>query len=367
MQIAAAFGGIALIMIVLLDAFETLVLPRRVAKGLRLTQLFYGFTWAPWAFIARRIKRPARRENFLSFYGPLSLLLLVAVWAATLIVGFALIYYAMGSQFKTPEGTSDFWTDLYVSGTTFTTLGLGDVTPITPWLRVLAVVEAGTGFGFLAIIISYLPALNQAFSRREVHVSLLDERAGSPPSALELLRRQHQYSQLEGVGQIMHDWELWSAELLEGHLSYPVLGYFRSQHENQSWIAALTTILDTSALVMVGIKGVPSRQAQLTFAMARHAAIDLCQVYNTPPKTLSPERLAPDELGLLRATLETAGLSLEAGEGCDNRLIELRQMYEPFINELGKHLLMPLPSWIPPADVPDAWQMTAWDDDGRLR
>lgn len=361
MEIASGFGGIALIFITLFDAFQTIILPRRVTERLRPTQLFYRLTWQPWSYIGRRMALSSRKETFLSFYGPLSLLFLVAVWAITLVVGFALLQYAQGSPFKTPEGHSDFFTDLYVSGTTFFTLGLGDITPISPWARVLTVIESGTGFGFLALIIGYLPALNQAFSRREIHVSLLDERAGSPPSALELLRRQHQYSALEGIGQIMHDWEQWSAELMEGQLSYPVLGYFRSQHDNQSWVAALTTILDTSALVIVGIKGVPPRQAQLTFAMARHAAVDLSQVYNTPPKPLNPPRLADDELGLLRATLEAAGLSLTDGAEADNRLAELRQMYEPYMSALGRHLLMPVPPWIPPAGVPDDWQMGAWD------
>jgi voltage-gated potassium channel Kch len=364
MEIAQAFGGIGLIFIVLLDAFQTVVLPRRAAQRLRPTQIFYKLTWAPWAFAGRRMRSTARRETFFSFYGPLSLLLLVALWALGLIVGFALIHAAVGSQILTPEGFSDFYTDLYLSGTTFFTLGLGDVTPATPGARLVTVLEAGIGFAFLALMIGYLPALNQVFSRREIHVSLLDERAGSPPSALELLRRQRKYNSLEGLGQIMHDWEQWSAELLEGHLSYPVLGYFRSQHENQSWVAALTTILDTSALVIVGIEGVPSRQAQLSFAMARHAAVDLCQVFNTPPTSPAPpapDRLSLDDLSLLRTTLKAADLSLTEGEAADNRLQELRQMYEPYLCALAKHLVMPLPAWIPPADVPDAWQTTGWD------
>ena len=362
MEIVAAFGGIALIFIALIDAFETVVLPRRVTQGLRLTGLFYRFTWAPWARFGRKIARSGSKENFLSFYGPLSLLLLIALWAATLVFGFALLHFALGSKLTTPEGTVDFFSDLYMSASSFFTLGLGDVAPISPWARALAVIEAGVGFAFLALIIGYLPALNQAFSRREIHVSLLDERAGSPPSALELLRRQNQYKNLDGLGQIMHDWELWSADILEGHLSYPVLGYFRSQHDNQSWVAALTTILDTSALVIVGIEGVPARQAQLTFAMARHAAVDLAQVYNTPPRVIDPPRIAADELGLVRTTLQAASLTLTAGEEADNRLTELRQMYEPYVSALSQHLLMGLPPWIPPAGVPDSWQTTAWDN-----
>ena len=217
------------------------------------------------------------------------------------------------------------------------------------------------GFAFLALIIGYLPALNQAFSEREVHVSLLDERAGSPPTALELLRRHCDSGDLAGIDLILHDWERWSAELLESHLSYPVLGYFRSQHDNQSWLAALTTILDTSALVMVGIERTSTRQAQLTFAMARHAAVDLSQIFNTPPLEPQADRLPPDQLALLRSTLEAAGLALLKGPAADARLADLRRMYEPYVNALSRHLLMALPPSIPPAEIPDAWQTTAWE------
>ncbi|MGH8060313.1 MAG: potassium channel family protein, partial [Candidatus Entotheonellia bacterium] len=266
MAAVLAVLGLTLIATVLWDTFETVILPRRVTRRFRLTGLFYRYTWLPWSAVARRMRQGRRRETYLGFYGPLSLLLLLSVWAVGLILGFALLQWGLGSALIAPEGAASFGTDLYMSGTTFFTLGLGDVTPHSSMARAVTVAEAGTGFGFLAIVISYLPVLYQAFSRREVNISLLDARAGSPPSATELLRRHSQGRHLEELSRLLYDWEHWSAELLESHLSYPVLGYFRSQHDNQSWLAALTTILDTSALVMVGIDGTPERQAQLTFA-----------------------------------------------------------------------------------------------------
>src|SRR5262249_53222577 len=163
---------------------------------------------------------------------------------------FALLHWAFGSRIQTANAHPGFGFVLYFSGTTFFTLGLGDITPLSTAARVLTVAEGGTGFGFLGIVIGYLPVIYQAFSRREVNISLLDARAGSPPSAAELLRRHSQGHQLESLQQLLHDWERWSAELLESHLSYPVLAYFRSQHNNQSWLSALTTMLDTSALVI---------------------------------------------------------------------------------------------------------------------
>jgi hypothetical protein len=221
------------------------------------------------------------------------------------------------------------------------------------------VVEAGVGFGFLAIVIAYFPVLYQAFSRREVNISLLDARAGSPPSAAELLRRHGQ--DMRELGQLLHDWERWSAELLESHLSYPSLTYFRSQHTNQSWLAALTAILDACALVIAGIDDGPARQAQLTFAMARHAVVDLAQIFNTSPRVLAHDRLPPDSLTRVREMLAEAGVTLREGIAVDRKLAELRRMYEPYVHALGDYLYMALPPWFRVTVALDSWQTSAWE------
>jgi len=361
MPALVAIAGLILILTVLWDAFEAIVLPRRVTRRFRLTRLFYRTTWRLWSVVARRMRAGKRREAYLGFFGPLSLILLLTVWAVGLIIGFALLQWAGGSQLNSPEGKPNLATDLYLSGVTFFTLGYGDVIPLSTLARALAVVEAGTGFGFLAIVIGYLPVLYQAFSRREVNISLLDARAGSPPCAAVLLRRLGPGQGMKEVGQLLHDWERWAAELMESHLSYPVLSYFRSQHDNQSWLAALTTILDTCALVLAGIDGAPAHQAQLTFAIARHAVVDLSQTFNTPPSPPDPERLPPAELRRLRASLAAVGVPLRDGSAVDQRLAELRRLYEPYVNALANHLFMALPLWIAPSDTFDNWQTSAWE------
>jgi len=347
----AAIGGSVLVTVVLWDAFETIVLPRRITRRFRLTRYFYRATWRPFAATALLVRPGNRRESYLSFYGPLSLLSLLVLWAAALVVGFGLLQYA--------AGTDRFTTDLYLSGTTFFTLGLGDVAPHGTAARILTVIESGLGFGFLAIVIGYFPVLYQAFSRREVSISLLDARAGSPPSAAELLRRHAGPGGVAALEQLLRDWERWSAELLETHLSYPLLAYFRSQHTNQSWLAALTTVLDTCALVMVGIEGACARQARLTFAMARHAIVDLTQVFNTRPTAAAEERLPPAALARLKSALTTVDLPRVA-ENVDGRLAELRRSYEPYLTALSKYLLLPLPAWDYEADRRDNWQSTGW-------
>jgi len=355
-------AGVAIFLIVLWDAFEAIILPRRVTRKFRLTRVFFKVTWGTWRTIVCLIPARKTREALLGFFGPLSLLLLVAVWAVGLLLGFGLMQFGAGSAVNVTGGHPGFLTDIYLSGTTFFTLGLGDVVPRTSLARALVVSEAGFGFGFLAAVIGYLPFIYGSFSKREVDISLLDSRAGTPPTAGELLRR-HSYARgQEALHDLLKDWERWSAELMESHLSYPVLAYFRSQHDNQSWIASLTAILDTCALVLVGVEGACQRQAELTFAIARHAVVDLSQVFGTPPRALPEDRLPPADLRRIRDTLAEHGLKLHDGEAADRHLSELRGMYEPYIFALASYLMQPLPGWIPERKgKKDNWQTTAWE------
>lgn len=350
--------SVLLILGILLDAFEVVVLPRRVTRRIRFARLYYRATWMPSAALARRISSSGRRETYLGFFGPLSLILLLVVWAVGLIIGFAALHWSLGSPLHMGAASASFATYVYLSGTTFFTLGYGDVTPSEPLGRALAVIEGGVGFGFLALIIGYLPVIYQAFSRREARISMLDARAGSPPSAGELLRRHGQA--LQELDQLLREWEQWAADLLESHLSYPVLCYYRSQHNNQSWLTALTAILDASALVMAGMDGALKRQAGLTFAMARHAVVDLAQIFNTPPREPVPDRLPPDDLMRLRSALAAAGVRLTSGPAADEKLSELRRMYEPYVSPLADFLLLPLPRWDLKADSFDNWQTSRW-------
>jgi Ion channel len=353
-------AGAAIFLIVLWDAFEAIILPRRVTRKFRLARLFYKSTWHAWKLVMCLVTSPKRREALLGFYGPLSLLVLVAVWAVGLVLGFGLMQYGAGSAVNMTGGEPGFLTDIYLSGTTFFTLGLGDVVPRSGLARALVVTEAGFGFGFLAAVIGYLPFIYGSFSEREVDISLLDSRAGTPPTAGELLRRHSYAHGQEALRELLKDWELWSAELMESHLSYPVLAYFRSQHDNQSWIASLTAILDTCALVMVGIEGACEKQAELTFAIARHAVADLSQVFGTAPAALPHDRLPPEELRRIRDILAQHGMKLHDSEETDRRLLELRRMYEPYIYALAAYLNQSLPPWIPQKKGKDNWQTTAW-------
>ncbi len=301
-----------------------------------------------------------RREYYLSYYGPLSLIALLALWATLFVIGFGLIQWGLDSPLNIAEKSSTLGTYLYLSGTTFITLGLGDVIPLGDLARFLTVIEAGIGFGFLALIIGYVPVIYQAFSRREINISLMDARAGSPSSASELIRR-HRFSRDPGeIVQYLREWERWCAELLESHLSYPVLAYYRSQHQSQSWLGALTTILDTCALILVGIEDIPVKPAKFVFAIARHTAVDLSQVFGAIPKP-KVSRLSPEDFARLRSILAAKGILLSDGEATEKKLTTIRGMYEPFVDALARRFLITLPPWIAPDDEVDDWQTSAWD------
>jgi hypothetical protein len=352
--------GIVLLVSALLDAFETVILPRRATGRFRLTRLFYILSWRPWRWVARRVRHARKRETMLSFYGPLSLVFLIATWAGALLLGFALVYSGLPNPFVDPRGMRfPFVTDLYASGTTLFTLGLGDVLPNSLPVRILAVMESGMGLGFVALVISYFPVLYGAFSRREVNIALLDARAGSPPTAYELIKR-HSF---EGGGAalvtLLEEWERWAAELLESHISYPLLCLFRSQHTSQSWLSALVAILDTCALLIASVQEHSARQAQLTFAMARHALVDLSQVIAQEPVERPNDRLPADKFNMVYDRLCSTGVRVCRDDQSAVRLNELRQLYESYAEALSRYLEMPLPPFFIEHPKKDNWLTVA--------
>jgi hypothetical protein len=358
------FSALSVLLIagVLFEAFEAIVLPRRVTRPYRFTRFYYRSFWKLWRAIALATFKQRRvREAFLSWFGPLSLLGLFVLWFTGLIVGFGLLMWSTDMPVQiTAEGKPDLATYCYLSGVTFFTLGFGDVTPREPGGRMLVVVEAGLGFGFLALMVSYLPVLYQAFSRREVTISMLDARAGSPPSAAQALLRAAEGGHCDAIDPFLREWERWSAEVLESHLSYPVLSYYRSQHDNQSWLSALTAVLDTCALLLSGLKECKPFQTQLTFAMARHAVVDLALVFKVPPLAPNPDRLPAEKLQGLREKLKQVGLDLRADPAGEAKLAELRNMYEPFVNALAHYFVLSLPPIDPEHITVDNWQTSAW-------
>jgi hypothetical protein len=374
MHLAAILFGVVFLGGVLLDAFQTIILPRRPVGRFRITRIFFLATWMPWVTMAKLARTNKSREQMYSIYGPLSLLLLFVVWALMLTAAYGLIYFGMHMPFNDPmhpaTALARLRSCLYTSGTTIFTLGLGDVQPTTQIARMFIVLEAGTGLGFVALVIGYVPVLYGAFSQREIPVAMLDARAGSPPTAGELLLRHSFNGGNEALSALLAEWERWCAGMLETHVSYPILCYYRSQHDNQSWLSALTAVLDTCALLITVVEGPSTRQAQLTFAIGRHTLVDLGHVFKQEKneqrmRENPPERLDDEAYSRLCDVIGSAGFKLCGDLEARARLRAIRALYEPHAQALAAYLRLELPKWAAP--VPDTSKKDQWTKVAELR
>ncbi len=361
MQILEIVAGLVLIGLALRDAFLAILLPRTVGRGSPITRRYTVASWRAFSSLVR----PGTRfeDSWLSIFGPLSIVGLIALWATLLIIGFGLLI--VGFQLGLNGSAPTISSALYLSGVTFLTLGFGDVVMVGNGGHVLSVIEAGVGFGFLAIVVSYLPVLYNSFSRREALITLMDARGGSPPSGGEMLRRFAAADDWDGLVRWLERWETWAAELLETHLSYPTLAYYRSQHSDTSWLCAVTAVMDSCALLSaVSLPDhacdVAKRQAHLTLAMCRHAVVDLTQIYDAEP-IFPNTRLSELELAEVLRVIGTASVHLCEPQVAKKEIVAACSLYGPYVLALSKRFRLSLPAWTKDADVLDNWETSAWD------
>ena len=344
MQALAGVAGALLVLLMLAEFFVTFLLPRRVRRDPRLARGFVRFLWRPWRATARLLP-DALADTVLGFFGPVALLTELVVWALGLVVGFTLLHWAFGS--RVGGHARSFVEDLYFSGGEFLSSGTGPALG-TP-ARVLALVEAATGIGVVFVVIGYLPAVFGAFSRREVAISQLDPRAGSPATAGALLRRVARTGRWDELEVWLRDAEDWAAELMETQLSYPLLAWYRSQHVNQDWLKALTVIVDTSAVVIAARAEGAEGQAELTYAVGRHALSDIALQLRVTPERV-PGRLADADFDDLRRSLEAHDGTTRAAESMRRRLDDLREGYEGNAAAIAQLLALRVPPWTATAD-----------------
>jgi hypothetical protein len=351
MHVLTSIFGLALLAIVVADAFQTVIVARQGQNLPVITRLFLRLSWAPTAAAARLVKSDSRREKYLGMYGPLTLLLLLGFWALGMILAFAILQWSANLQLD--GSLSSFSDDIYFSAATFFILGLGE--PRNLMSKYLMVLEAGAGFSFLGLVIGYLPVLYQSFSNREFRILLLDARAGSPPCAVEFINRGG--SGPDRLEARLANWEEWALNVLECHLSYPMLAYYRSHHANQSWLAALTAIIDVSALVMLSAEGDLKRQAEFTFAAGRHALAHTASVFRTRALHPDQDRLPAQDFSRLRAAIEAGQTFVQPQRISEEELRRLRATYEPLAYALGRYFLMALPPWVPHPRTSDNWRL----------
>src|SRR5438874_3447328 len=334
MRVVAGIAGAVLIALMLSEFFVTFMLPRRVRRDPRIARGLIRLFWRPWRKVAHRLSTSSE-DTFLGLFGPLALLSQLLVWTVGLIIGFALLEWAaVGGGFG--HGL------LFSSGLFLSAEGASGSTIV----HVIALFEAAIAIGVLFIVIGYLPAVYGSCSRREIAVSRLATRAGSPRAAGAILQRGGRRERWLGLEQELRAWEEWAAELMETHLSYPILGFYRSQHVSQNWLAALTAMVDVAAFVKATAPEGKVRAADVTFGIGRHAFADLALQFRLERGAVQ-ERLTADEFDQLYSIVEAATDDSVGRETAHRRLAELREQYEPNAEALARFLALDLPRWLP--------------------
>lgn len=348
--LAAIFGGI-LVATSLEEAFVTVLLPRPVRHRRLLVRYFFRITWAIWSRIASRFSVKTRREGFLGIYGPLAMVLLFTTWAIALIIGFGFLQWA--AQVGNPQDHHTLLADILISGDVFFTLGYETLQRHSTTCRLLTIFEAGTGFGFIALSVSYLPVLYLHFSERDRQLIQLGSRAGSPASAGSVLQRFAKESDMHKLNDWLRNWELWAAELIESHSSYPMLAFYRSQHENHSWLASLAVILDCCALVATGAEKADSLQLESTFVTARRVLVEITRALKVR-EIENTHRFTMDVISELEDDLKPLGLRWTNWQYTEQMVLAIQVRYEPMLQALSAYLLLPLPKWAPGIHRPDS-------------
>ena len=348
-----AIPSLALILLMLGEFFLSFLSPQRVRREPRVARWLIVRSWRMWRAVANRFGGDDR-ETWLGFFGPLGLLIQLGVWVTGLVVGFMGLHYAFNSELA--SGGTGFGDYLYYSTASFFSAAT-NLQAASGADRMIEIAEAICGYLVLFGAIGYLPALFQAYSRREVAVSQLDPRAGSPPSSGTLLYRTAKRAGWVELDSYLADWENWAAELMETHLSYPLLAFYRSQHVNQNWLSALVTVLDASAFA-IAIAPERTPAAEVTFAIGRHALADLAHTFRAQSREPDRDRLTAADFERLRLKLGDAGVEVNDPES-RAKLDELTDLYEPYAEALSQALALPLPVWVRDERT-ENWRITAW-------
>ncbi len=342
MDIALFLVGLLIIASVIWDVFESIVVPRPTPGRYRIARNLVRGTWVVWRAVAFRARTPDARERMLGTYAPIIVLVLLACWVILLVFGYGLILFALRGQLDpSPDSLAEA---SYVAGVSLLTIGFGEFVPTGVLARAVSLVAAASGLGVVALVITYLFSLYGAFQRREVQVVTLDARAGAPPSAVNLLETYARTGMVDELPRLFGDWEVWSAEVLDSHVAYPILGYFRSTHDNESWVSSLGAVMDAATLVLTTIEGVPHGRAEMLVGIGQHLVEDVANYFGFPDvHAPGVERFEFDEA---RDRLAAAGYQLRDADLAWSLFADLRSLYAVRLNSLATYWLTPPAQWV---------------------
>ncbi|HKW78710.1 MAG TPA: potassium channel family protein [Candidatus Limnocylindria bacterium] len=332
--------GLALLVWILSDVFESVVVPRPT-PGFRPTTILIRLTWPGWRAIGLR-RAPGEREHFLGQYASLLLVTVLMVWIAGLIVSYGLVFAGLHGELR-PE-PPDLFTAIYFAATSLLTIGFGDIVALGASARFIAIVSAATGLGVVALAISFLFSLFASFQRRESLVVTLDQRAGAPPSGVQLLETMALKRMRDALGPMFGEWERWAAEVLDSHVSYPILAYFRSTHDNESWVSAIGAMLDAATLVVTTIEDGPYGPAHMLVKAGDHLVEDLTSFFRLPHgHECGVER---EEFDAARERLSAVGYHLRPADDSWRAFSDTRATYASDLNELARYWAVPPALWV---------------------
>jgi hypothetical protein len=342
MRWIALVAGIVILLWTLLDVLRTLVMPRAARGRFRLSRILFRPVWQPWRWVGVRRKTLQSRERVLAAAAPVFFFLLLFGWVSFALLAYALILWSPAFVHGMGRSDGSFGDALYTSGSSLFTLGIG-AGAASGWTRAIVVLAGATGLGLFAVVIAYLPVLYQAFNRREVGVLLLDARAGSPPSGPELLHRMGSAGMASALPELFAEWERWVADVLETHMSYPILVLFRSPHDNTSWVTSLGSVLDAATLMLTSVEGEPDERAKLLYGTAVHAVEDLYYYLRLTEREAVIQR---DEFEDVLDDMKDDGFAIRPLDDAFARFTEKRAKYAPRLDALAVLLAAPPGLWI---------------------
>lgn len=303
-RVAVLALGVSLILATLLSAIRTFVLPRSARTV--ITQTVFVWSYVVFRGLTKRARTFERVDSIMALYSPITLLIVPLVLLACLLLGFTLVYWALG-----PYNLAE---SLRISGSSLLTLGF--FTYQDTGYLVIEFLEAALGMILIAMLISYLPTMYSGFTRRETLVTLLEVRAGSPPSAVEMLKRVHQIRGLTFLHDMWTSWEVWFAEVEESHTSLVSLVFFRSPRAERSWVTAAGAVLDAASLTVSAVDIPHDPQADLTIRagyLALRRISDYFGIeYDDNPAPTDPISISRWEFNAALDDMEAAGVPLKA-------------------------------------------------------
>jgi len=335
-------GGLVLCLIIFYDLFQSVVLPRPAVNKFALVRFVLRRIWVGWRWLGNRMSSISRRETWLAAFGPVGVLTMFGLWGLALVLGYSLLIDGLRDQIHPPP--ANFGTSLYFSATTLVPLSYGDLVPIGEGARFVIFAESATGVILAALAITLLFSLYGSFQAREESVVTLDAIAGAPPSGVQLLENAAEHGMHEELVSTFDEWRKWAAMVLESHLAYPILLFFRSSHDNEAWLNSFGAVMDAATLVMSTVDDKSEGSARLMAKVGNHLVEDLAWYFNY--RRFDDPIVERSEFDQARERLGKAGYRCHGSEDAWKEFARLRSRYASPLNQLAQQLSIIPAQWI---------------------